>query len=331
MEKLHCALVLIVVVAKLALPGCVGEGFHPLPEFREPAEGLPYISMPVHRLIGAHCSIAGGLHTAAERAGTLKCNTIQIFTKNNNQWEAPPLLSSEISDFQSACEKNGVKLAFAHTGYLINLATTNEAAHQLSMRSMRQELERAESLELPYLDLHPGSHKGAGELAGILQVAASLTKLMDETEGFRVKMLLETTAGQGHSLGYKFEHFREIMKRLSKAHLQRIGVCMDTAHIFAAGYNLFTPLECEKVIKEFEKMVGLEYLMAIHLNDSMRERGSRVDRHEHLGKGKIGLNAFKWILNDKRFISVPMVIETPKGGTLEGDKKNLKLIKSLIR
>ncbi len=282
------------------------------------------------RLIGAHCSVAGGLHTAAERAGALKCNTIQIFTKNNNQWESPPLLQPEISRFQSACEENGIKMAFAHAGYLINLATTEEAMHSCSMLSMRQELERAETLELPYLVVHPGSHKGAGELAGILQVAASLMRLIEETEGFRVKILLETTAGQGRSIGYRFEHFGEIMERLSKSHLKRIGICIDTAHIFAAGYNLSTPPECEKVMREFEKAVGMEYLMALHINDSARECGSRVDRHEHLGKGKIGLATFKWLLNDERFINIPMVIETPKGTTLEGDRRNLKLIRSLI-
>ncbi len=289
------------------------------------------MSSAIQRLIGAHCSIAGGLHTSAERAGTLKCNTIQIFTKNNNQWDAPPLLRPEISRFQSTCEDSGVKMAFAHAGYLINLATTEPATHARSMLSMRQELERAEALELPYLIVHPGSHKGAGELAGILQVAASLTQLMNETEGFRVKILLETTAGQGRSIGYKFEHFSEIMKRLSKAHLKRIGICMDTAHIFAAGYDLSTPPEREKVMKKFEKAVGLEYLKVFHLNDSSRECGSRVDRHENLGEGRIGLATFKWLLNDERFINIPAVIETPKGTTLEADKRNLRLIESLIK
>jgi deoxyribonuclease-4 len=283
------------------------------------------------RLIGAHCSIAGGLRTAAERAGALKCNTIQIFTKNNNQWEAAPLLAREISDFQAACSKNGVRLAFAHAGYLINLAAVDEAVHERSMLSMRQELERAEALEMPYLVAHPGSHKGAEELAGVLQAAASLDRLIEETEGFRVQIVLETTAGQGNSLGCRFEHFAEIMSRLSKMHLRRIGICIDTAHIFSAGYDLSTPFACGKVIKEFDRTIGLEHLKVIHLNDSMRECASRVDRHEHLGRGKIGLATFKWLLNDKRFINIPTVIETPKGATLDADRRNLKLIKSLIR
>lgn len=281
--------------------------------------------------IGAHFSISGGLFEAARRAGALHCNTIQIFTKNSNQWEAAPLLKADIVKFQNECSVQGIKLAFSHTGYLINLATAEEGIHALSMRSMMQELERAESLEFPFVVVHPGSHKGAGEIIGIVQVVESLKELIDDTEGFRVRIALETTAGQGRSIGYKFEHFDEIFKRLPAKYQKRVGVCMDTAHIFAAGYDIRDKSGYAETMKRFEALVGIENLLAIHLNDSAKDLGSKVDRHESLGKGYIGLKSFGMLLNDHRLANVPMVLETPKGETNASDKRNLRLIRELIR
>ncbi|PIR16659.1 MAG: deoxyribonuclease IV [Deltaproteobacteria bacterium CG11_big_fil_rev_8_21_14_0_20_49_13] len=282
------------------------------------------------RLVGAHFSISGGLFEAARRAGALHCNTIQIFTKNSNQWEATPLLEADIVRFQNECSAQGVRLAFSHTGYLINLATAEDGVHGLSMRSMMQELKRAESLELPFIVVHPGSHKGAGEIVGIVQVVESLKELIDDTEGFRVKIALETTAGQGRSMGYKFEHFDEIFKRLPAKYMKRIGVCMDTAHIFAAGYDIRDKKGYVATMKSFDDLIGIENLLAIHLNDSAKDLGSRVDRHENLGKGYIGLDAFTMLLRDKRFFNVPFVLETPKVDNDANDKKNLRIIRKIV-
>lgn len=279
------------------------------------------------RLIGAHCSIAGGLYKAAERGSALGCVAIQIFTKNSNQWNAAPILPQEISSFQSACKKGGIKIAFAHAGYLINLASPDLAMHKLSINSMQEELERAEALELPFVVVHPGSHKEAGELVGVLQVVEAIKQLVEATTGFRAQIVLETTAGQGNSIGYKLEHFAEIFKRLPASVLKRIGVCVDTAHVFVAGYDIRTRDGYKYFWNEFKKYIGLEFLRAIHLNDSPKPCASRVDRHEHIGKGFIGLEPFGWLLNDKRFMNIPMVIETPKGATPAADKKNLKLLK----
>jgi deoxyribonuclease-4 len=283
------------------------------------------------RLIGAHCSIAGGLHKAAERGGELGCAAIQIFTKSSNQWNSPPLLPAEILIFQKSCFEADIKIVFAHAGYLINLASSDSVIHKLSIDSMRAELERAEMLELPFVIVHPGSHKGAGELVGILQVVSAIEELVEATDGFKTHIVLETTAGQGNSIGHKFEHFAEILKRLPKQALKRIGICVDTAHLFAAGYDITSRAKYNSMWKEFEHFIGFEFLRAIHINDSAKGAGSRVDRHEHIGKGEIGLEPFRWLLNDKRFINVPMVIETPKGATLAADKKNLNLLRNPMK
>lgn len=281
-------------------------------------------------LIGAHCSISGGLAEGVNRGAALKCTAIQIFTKNNNRWDSPPLIDTEIRDFQNALDKSCVKFVFAHSGYLINLASPDPVNHKTSLASMKNELERAESLELPFVVVHPGSHKGAGEKAGILKVVESINYLLNVTEGFKTKIVLETTAGQGNSLGYKFEHFSQIFERLPEKYLKRVGVCVDTAHIFAAGYDIATEKGYIKTWEEFKKNIGYEYLYAIHINDSAKELGTRVDRHENLGKGYIGLNAFNMLLNDKNLFHIPFVLETPKGVSTANDKRNLKLIWGMI-
>ena len=285
----------------------------------------------VKRLIGAHCSTAGGVAEGAKRGSLLGCNAVQIFTKNNNQWDAPPLLEKEVSDFFKACADGGIELPFAHVSYLINLASPESANLQRSLDSMFLELTRAEQLELPFVVVHPGSHKGAGLESGFDKIASSIEELVKKTPMWRVKIALETTAGQGNSIGHKFEHFAEIFKRISKDALMRVVVCLDTAHIFAAGYDVATKKGYDKTFKEFEKLIGFDRLVAIHLNDSAKEAGSRVDRHAGIGDGLIGLDFFKRILNDKRFAHLPFVIETPKGASNENDKKNLALIRKLIK
>lgn len=280
------------------------------------------------RLLGAHCSIAGGIEKAPERGGKLGCSAIQIFTKSRNQWKAPVLSLAEVDGFREGLSANGIKIAFSHAGYLINLSTTDPSVHEKSMESMRIELERAEALELPYIVLHPGSHKEAGELVGMLQLVENLKRLMDEARGTRVQMALETTAGQGANLGYDFEQFAEIFDRLEWP--GNIGLCVDTAHIFQAGYDISTKEGYKKVMAELDEVVGLDYIRVFHLNDSKTECGSHVDRHEHIGKGKIGLEPFGLLLSDRRFAGIPMVIETPKETTLEQDQGNLGLLRSFI-
>lgn len=282
------------------------------------------------RLIGAHCSITGGVSEAARRGAEVGCNTIQIFTKNSNQWDAVPLLETEISRFQSACAEHNIRLSFSHAGYLINLASPDEATYKRSIDSMLVELERAERLELPYVIVHPGSHKGAGEKSGILKVAESIKYLNEKTDGFRTHIVLETTAGQGNSIGHKFEHFNQIFSHLEDTDLKKIGICLDTAHVFAAGYELNDETGYVKTMAEFDKYIGLKYLRVIHLNGTSKFLGSRVDRHDHLDKGEIKISAFKRLLNDSRLLEVPVVIETPKGSTTENDRRNIRLIRKLM-
>lgn len=280
-------------------------------------------------LLGAHVSTAGGLVKGIGRGAELGCKAIQLFTKNSNQWLATPLSKNEIDSFQEALSGSGIKVVAAHSGYLINLATVNPSIQQQSVESILQELERAEALELPMLVVHPGSHKEAGELVGILQVVENLRYLLKETEGYRVQIILETTAGQGSSIGHTLEHLAEILDRIEEH--PRIGICVDTGHVFQAGYDIRTKEGYDAMWREFEEMIGLKHLKLMHLNDSMKKCGSRVDRHQHIGKGEIGLEPFRWLLNDKRFAKVPMVIETPKGAGLDEDRENLKLLRGLIK
>lgn len=281
------------------------------------------------RLIGAHCSIAGGVPKAPARGGELGCSAIQLFTKNSNQWKAPPLTLAEVDAFKEAVAANNIKVALAHVGYLVNLATVDPAVHENSMGAMRVELERAEALELPYVVVHAGSHKGAGELVGILQLVENLRRLMGETKGSGVQIVLEMTAGQGSSIGYSFEQFSEIFDRLGWP--VDVGICVDIAHMFQAGHDISTKDGYDRVMKELDEVVGLDYVRVFHLNDSKTGCGSRVDRHEHIGKGRVGLEAFRALLADRRFARIPMVIETPKGATLEEDRKNLDLLRGLIK
>ena len=281
------------------------------------------------RLIGVHCSISGGLFRAAEKGGELGCSAIQIFTKSSNQWKAKELTPEDIDKFKNSLRENQIRMVIAHTGYLINLASIDPVIHKSSLDSMRVELERAEALGIPFVVVHMGSHKEAGELIGIVQIVENLKILMKETEGFKTQIVLETSAGQGSGVGHDFNHFSEVLNRLGWP--GNIGICIDTAHIFQAGYDISTKAGYEDVMNQFDEIVGLDYVRVFHLNDSKTKFGSRVDRHQHIGEGEIGKDAFRFLLNDNRFKNVPMILETPKGPSLKEDMENLGLIRGMVK
>lgn len=278
--------------------------------------------------LGAHMFITGGIHKVIEYGEELGCESIQIFTKSNRSWNAKALTEDAIDAFLVKNSETKIAPIFAHNTYLINLCATDKTTFEKSYDGMLMELQRAEQLELPYTVLHPGSHLGAGEAQGLQKIAETLNQLFSETEGFKVKVLLETTAGQGTNLGYTFEQLATLIKLIS--YPDRVGTCFDTCHAFAAGYDFRTEKGYETVIDSFDNIVGLDNLFVFHLNDSKNDCGSRVDRHEHIGKGVIGTDGFKFFLNDKRFKDHPGVLETPKGKDYAEDKQNLKILRGLI-
>lgn len=273
-------------------------------------------------------SIGGGVHRAIERSCSIECTAMQIFVKNNMQWFAPPLQRAEITAFIKHAQRKQLSAAFAHANYLINLAATNPQFHTNSLRALTEELIRADQLELPFLVLHPGAHLGAGEEAGLEKIVASIDAvhacLPKKT---RARIALETTAGQGSCLGCTFEQLATIIENVQEP--ERLCVCLDTAHVFAAGYDISTEAGTQKMFAEFDRKIGLARLVALHLNDSKTARGSRVDRHEHIGKGKIGTAAFRFIMRDRRFRKIPKVLETPKGKELLEDVENMKTLRQL--
>jgi deoxyribonuclease-4 len=279
-------------------------------------------------LLGAHMSIGGGVHRAIERSRSIQCTAMQIFVKNNMQWFARPLLREEISAFLDHAQRAELHAAFAHANYLINLAATNPQFHANSLRALSEELVRADQLELPFLVLHPGAHLGAGEDAGLAKIVGSIDHVFARLPKIKTRLALETTAGQGSCLGDRFEHLAHIIANVREP--ERLCVCLDTAHVFEAGYDLATEKLTKKMFAEFDRIIGLERLAALHLNDSKTVRGSRVDRHEHIGKGKIGLEAFRFIMRDKRFRKIPKVLETPKGKDLAEDVENMTTLRGLL-
>jgi deoxyribonuclease-4 len=261
-------------------------------------------------LFGAHFSIAGGLYKAAETARELGCGTVQLFTRNASRWAAKPLAADEITAFRTAVRTAGLQFPTAHDSYLINLAAPGDELWHRSIAAFVDELERAEALGLSYLVTHPGAHVGCGEEAGLARAAAGLDAALDRCPGFRVRVLLETTAGMGTCLGHRFEHLARILERVREP--ERYDVCLDTCHVFAAGYDLSTDDGYESTFAGFDRVVGLPRLKLFHLNDSMKGVGSRVDRHAGIGLGQIGEPAFRRLVNDPRFVGRPMILETPK-------------------
>ena len=279
-------------------------------------------------LLGAHMSIGGGVHTAIERGCSIKCTAIQMFVKNNMQWFARPLAREQIRAFLQHRQRGELSSIFAHANYLINLAATNPQFLANSIRALSEELTRADQLELPFLVLHPGAHLGVGEEAGLEKIVASIDRVFREIPKIKTRIALETTAGQGSCLGHRFEQIAYIIQNVREP--ERLCVCLDTAHVFAAGYEIGNEAGVKKTFREFDRVIGLKRLAAIHVNDSKTARGSRVDRHQHIGKGRIGLDAFRFIMRDPRFGKIPKVLETPKGKELREDVINLRTLRGLV-
>jgi len=281
--------------------------------------------------IGAHMSIAGGVSRALDRGEELGLDTIQIFTKNANRWEGKPITEDERRRFLRRKEETGMDPVVAHDSYLINLASPEREMFERSFAAFEKEIAQCRRLEIPYLVMHPGGHLGSGESRGIDQVGEAIRVALLESDDQNLLVLLETTAGQGTQLGYRFEHLRDIMARIDMP--ERVGVCLDTCHIFAAGYDIRTREACEAVLEMFDRVVGLNHLYVVHVNDSKRELGSRVDRHEHIGQGKIGEEAFACLLNDNRLDGLPFILETPKTSPesqVPMDTVNVALLRKLI-
>ena len=279
-------------------------------------------------LLGAHMSIAGGVDKALLQGKKVQCDVIQIFTRSSRQWAAQSYSEQEIRNFHQNYRETGVQTVVAHDSYLLNLGSPDEDLRKKSIRAFIDELERCETLSIPYLIAHPGSHSGAGESEGIKRIGQSLAEVHAACPGFKVKVALEITAGQGTNLGYTFEQIRAIIDATRQN--DRLKVCFDTQHAFTSGYDIRSREGYERTFAHFDKIIGLELLAAFHLNDSKKEFHTRVDRHEHIGKGHIGIEAFRWLLNDSRFWGLPMCLETPKGPELKEDQENLTLLRSLV-
>ena len=281
-------------------------------------------------ILGSHTSIAGGYYKAVEIAQRCGCDCVQLFTKNSNQWRAKPILDAEAAQFRSTLSALTIGHPIAHNSYLINLASPDEVLWRRSIEAFVVEIERAEQLGLAYVVTHPGASMATSEEQGLRRIVAAIDELHDQTRGVKVRILLETTAGQGSCLGWRFEHLAAILDGVKQP--ERLGVCVDTCHIFAAGYPLGTLRQYRATIKELATVVGLEQIKAFHLNDSKRELGSRVDRHEHIGQGHLGVEPFRYLLNDARFQHVPMYLETPKG-IVDGEELdviNLRTLRGLV-
>jgi len=280
--------------------------------------------------IGAHMSISGGLHKALERGKEEGCETLQLFVKSNMQWRVTPLTEQAVAQFKEARRQTGISPLVAHLSYLVNLAATDPKTRTRSHKTFPIEHDYTERLGIEYLVIHPGAHMGAGEDAALKKIAGFLNGLHKQTPDYRTKVLLETTAGQGTYVGHRFEHLARILEMLDEP--ERVGVCYDTCHTFAAGYDIRTEQAYRKTFREFGRTVGLKWLKAFHLNDSKAPLGSRVDRHEHIGRGHLGLKPFRLLLNDRRFRKLPMILETPKGEEKgeSFDAMNLRTLRSLF-
>jgi len=284
---------------------------------------------PRRPLLGAHMSIAGGVGNAFIEGKKIDCDAIQIFTKSSRQWASKPYTKEEIELFHINRKETGIGAVVAHDSYLLNMGSPDGALRIRSVTAFIDELERCEVLGVTNLIAHPGSHVGAGELGGIKTIAKSLDEVHKACPGYVAKVTLEITAGQGSNLGYRFEQIANMIDATKES--ERLRVCFDTEHAFAAGYDIRTQEGYERTFTDFDEVIGIERLAAFHLNDSKKEFHSRVDRHEHIGKGFIGVEAFRMLMNDKRFWGLPMCLETPKGPDLKEDRENLELLRSLFQ
>jgi len=276
-------------------------------------------------LLGAHISIAGGLHKAIARGEALGCTAIQVFTRNNVRWTAKPLSEEAAERFRAAWHRSTIGPIIAHANYLVDLGKPDRRRLRLSLLTLADELRRAHRLGIQWVVLHPGTHGGLGEEKALGQIARAIGDVLAETAGLASGILLETSAGQGTAVGYRLDHLAWLLERCGSR--ERLGVCVDTCHLFAAGYDIRTPEAYRRTFREFDRVVGTDAIKTIHLNDSRRELGSRVDRHAHIGRGEIGLEAFGLFVRDARFADVAKFIETPKEGN--SDRRNLATLRRL--
>jgi deoxyribonuclease-4 len=281
-------------------------------------------------LLGTHKSIAGGYHNALSAAYEHGCDTVQIFTKNNNQWRGKPLTPDDIALFQQKLKETRLRLPMSHVAYLINLASPDDVLYRRSVDAFVEEVERAEALGLAYVVVHPGTPTDGDIQTGLRRVARALDETHQRCRGFQAMILLETTAGMGRSLGHRFEELAAILSMVKRP--EQLGVCLDTCHAFAAGYALAPRPSYARTLDEFDSVIGLERLRAFHVNDSLKPFGSRVDRHAHIGEGCLGLAPFRLLVNDPRFAEHPMILETPKESPTgeDLDARNLQTLRKLV-
>ena len=279
-------------------------------------------------LLGAHMSIAGGVDNAVLQGKEVGCDTVQLFTKSSRQWVSKPLGKDEIARFHRAKKETGLNTVVAHDSYLYNFAAPDDVLRKKSVAGLIDEMERCEALGVMYLIAHPGAHVGTGEEAGIQTIAKSIDEMHRACPGYETKLAIEITAGQGSNLGYRFQQVRQIIDASKNS--DQLRVCFDTEHAFAAGYDLRTTEGYERTFAEFDETIGLGLLVAFHLNDAKKDLGCRVDRHEHIGKGFIGLEAFRLLMNDRRFWGLPMCLETPKSDDCHEDRENLATLRNLL-
>jgi deoxyribonuclease-4 len=279
--------------------------------------------------LGAHMSIAGGVDQAIDRGQEVGCDVIQIFTKSSRQWAAKPYTQEEVDAFRKKQRESPIRTVIAHDSYLLNLGAPVESLRKKSVAAFIDELRRCEALGIPYLIAHPGAHVGSGEAEGIKTIARSLNEAHRATKGLAVRVALEITAGQGSTLGHRFEQIRQIMDATKES--DRLRVCFDTQHAFAAGYDLRTDEGYDRTFEEFDETIGFDRLAAFHLNDSKKGLGCRVDRHEEIGKGQLGLDCFRRLMNDRRFWGRPMCLETPKSEDCHEDIEALTLLRGMVR
>lgn len=281
------------------------------------------------RPLGAHMSIAGGVDLAVQQGAAIGCSAIQIFNKSSNQWAARPLREDEVARFRAARTRAGIEPVVAHDSYLINLCSPDEALYRRSIDALLEELERCERLGVDWLVVHPGGHMGQGEDFGIRRMAGAIDEIHGRLSGAPANIAIETMAGQGTVIGHRFEQIAAILGRVKRP--ERLGVCLDTCHVFAAGYDLRTPKTYAETMRRFVGEIGLERLRVVHVNDSKKDLGCRVDRHEHIGKGYLGLQAFRLLMNDERLLSLPLLLETPKDEkTCKEDVLNLNVLIGLV-
>jgi len=279
--------------------------------------------------IGSHMSISGGVDKAFARGESVDLEVMQIFTKNNNQWVGKPIDTDTLRKYFTERERTGIDLVFSHASYLINLCATNKVTLDKSKDALLDELQRCDLLEIPYLVIHPGSHMGEGEEKGLKAVADTIDRVFRKIPKGNAILCLENTAGQGSNLGHAFEHLAQIRSLVKEP--ERIGYCFDTCHAFAAGYDLSTENSTKKVFREFDRVAGLDRLKVFHFNDSKKPLGSRRDRHDHIGRGEMGLECFRFLMRTRKFRDHPMALETPKSDDLHEDRENIETLRGLTQ